>query len=95
MKPIFLPLKNLSGIITSGGTAQDLYAANDAPRHSFLFQNVSDTDMTLEFGATAVAGTGILVAAGLAYEPPPHVLHSGKCSVLCATTGKAFVCKIS
>ena len=93
MKPIHLPLSNYSGSITEGGTAQDVYAADNAPKTSFLFQNVSDTDMTIDFGITAVADKGILVAAGLAYEMPPGVMFTGRMSVLCATTGKKFVCK--
>lgn len=92
--PIILPLSNFSGTITTGGTAQDVYETAKAPRHSFLFQNVSDTDMTVEFGSDAVADKGILVKAGLAFEMPPGVLWSGRLSVLCATTGKAFVCKV-
>lgn len=93
MRPILLPLKNYSGTITAGGTAQDVYADNQAPKSYFLFQNVSDTDMTIDFGITAVEGTGILVKSGLAYEMPRFAMFTGRLSVLCATTGKAFVCK--
>ena len=93
MKPIHLPLRNYSGSITTGGTAQDVYSADTAPKTSFLFQNVSDTAMTIDFGITAEADKGILVAAGVAYEMPPGVMFTGRLSVLCATTGKKFVCK--
>lgn len=94
MKPVKLPLKNCSGTITANATAQDVYTAAQAPQHMLLFQNVSDTDMTIEFDGPAVVGEGILVKAGLAYEPPPHVIFSGRLSVICATAGKKFVCKI-
>lgn len=87
------PLINRSSTITAGGTAQNVYAQKDAPKHYLLFQNVSDTAMTIDFDRVAVAGTGILVAAGLAWEPPAGVMFGGYLSVLCATTGKAFVCK--
>lgn len=93
MKPIHLPLLNFSSTITEGGTAQDVYSAAQAPKNSFVFQNVSDTAMTLEWDADAVADKGILVAAGVAYEMPPGVMFTGRMSVLCATTGKKFVCK--
>ena len=60
-----------------------------------LFQNVSDTAMTIDFGVAAVADTGILIPAGTAWEPPSGYIFDGKLSVLCATTGKKFVCKIA
>ena len=95
MKPQLFPLRNFSGTITAGGTAQNVYTPATAPKvNGVLFQNVSDTDMTIDFDQDAVAGTGILVAAGLAYQTPEGFVFSGKLSVLCATTGKAFVCKI-
>lgn len=93
MKPVKLPLKNHSSTITAGGTAQDVYSAVEAPQFMTLFQNVSDTDMTIEFDAPAQVGKGILVKAGVAYQTPPNVVFSGRLSVICATTGKAFVCK--
>ena len=36
---------------------------------------------------------GIQVKAGEAYEPPAGIMFKGRMSVLCATTGKKFVCK--
>ena len=90
-----LPLTNKSGTITAGGTAQDVYPAAASPKHYFLFQNVSDEGMTIDFGTPAVVGKGILIAAGLAWEPPAGFLPQGRLSVVAATTGKAFVCKIA
>lgn len=87
------PLINRSGTITAGGTAQNVYAKGDAPKHYLLFQNVSDTAMTIDFDRAAVADTGILIPAGMAFEFPAGVMVGGYLSVLCATTGKAFVCK--
>ena len=93
MKPIKLPLKNFSGTIATNAVAQDVYTAAQAPQHMLLFQNVSDTDMTIEFDGPAVVDKGILVKAGLAYQNPPNVIFSGRLSVICATAGKKFVCK--
>lgn len=86
-------LNNLSGTITTGGTAQNVYAKAAAPKHYLLFQNVSDTAMTIDFDRAAVANEGILIPAGTAFEFPAGVMAGGYLSVLCATTGKAFVCK--
>lgn len=82
-----------SGTITAGGTAQQAAAANTSRRWLF-FQNVSDEVMWIDFGAEAVADQpSIKVAAGSAYENPPHFCPTGAVSVIGATTGKAFTCK--
>jgi len=87
------PLKDKSGAITAGGTAQEAYAKNDAPKYYCLFQNNSDTVMYIDFGIPATADTGIKIAAGVAWEPPGGVIFAGALSVLCATTGKKYCCK--
>lgn len=82
-----------SGTLTAGGTAQDIVAANKN-RQWLLFQNVSNEDMWLNFGAVAVAGQpSIKIVAGGSYENPPHFCPTGRISVIGATTGKAFTCK--
>ncbi len=98
--PQLVYMRHHSGTIAAGGTAQVVYnpkhaTTPDCPRNYFLFQNVSDEDMTIDFDRPAVAGQGILVAAGLAWEPPAGIIFAGFLSVLGATTGKAFVCKIA
>ena len=93
--PSHCKLRNKSGTIAAGGTAQDVYSEQDAPKVYLLFQNVSDTAMTIEFDGPAVADKGILIPAGTAWEPPSGYIFKGKLSVLCATTGKKFVCKIA
>ena len=93
MKPVKLPLKDYSAAIGADATAQDVYSAAAAPQHMLLFQNVSDTDMTIDFDKPAVVDEGILVKAGLAYQTPENVIFSGRLSVICATAGKKFVCK--
>jgi len=94
LTPAHLKLKNKSGTITEGGTSQEVWNTQDKPRYYCLFQNISDTDMTIDFGIPAVAGKGILVTAGLAWETPAGIMFDGPLNVICATTGKAFVCKI-
>ena len=93
LTPVHQPLINRSGSITTGGTAQEVYSKQDAPKYYLLFQNISDEDMTIDFNTDAVADQGILVPAGLAWEPPAGVIFDGKLSVLSATTGKKFICK--
>jgi hypothetical protein len=95
LTPAHIILNNKSGTITTGGTSQVVWTAQDQPRYYCLFQNVSDTDMTIEFKKPAVAGTGILIKAGVSWEPPAGIMFEGPMSVICATTGKAFVAKIA
>ncbi len=83
-------LTDRSGAITSGGTAQQVAAAN-ASRRYFLFQNNSDTDCWINFGVTAVASQpSIKIVAGGSYENPPHFCPTGLISVIGGTTGKTF-----
>lgn len=83
-----------SGTIATGGQAQTVANVN-ANRRWLLFQNVSDTDMWVNFSAAAVAGQSsiLLKANGGSYENPPQFCPTGLVSVMCATTGKAFVIK--
>lgn len=91
--PINTKLKNRSGSITAGGTAQDVYGDNDSPKHYIGMQNNSDTVMYFDFGRTATAATSFKLAPGSAWENPAGVMFYGRLSILCATTGKEFVCK--
>lgn len=93
LTPSKTKLIDRSGSITAGGTAQDVYDHRDGPKHYFLFQNRSDTVMYIDFGIDATSTTGIEIAAGGAWEPPAGIIFTGRLSVLCATTGKTFVCK--
>jgi hypothetical protein len=84
-----------SGTIATGGTAQQVMAVNHN-RRGILFQNVSDTDMWVDFGATAVADSpSIKVAAGLALPFMGSFMPTQYMSVICATTGKKYTCKES
>lgn len=90
-----LPATDRSTTITAGGTAQDVYTAGEEPKAGFEFFNTSDTVMYLDFDKDATTSKGIPVPAGSSYymPGPGGVVPSGRMSVLCATTGKTFVCK--
>jgi len=75
-----------SGTITTGGTAQQVAAANPS-RVGITFQNTSDTVMYLSENGTAASATnGYQLAAGA----PVNVSTNRAISVFCATTGKTF-----
>lgn len=86
-------LTDRSGTITSGGTAQTVMAAN--PTRSFLLvQNVSDTNMWINFDATAAATQpSILLAPSGGAILCDAKVPLGSVSIICATTGKAFTAK--
>ncbi|MCC6315347.1 MAG: hypothetical protein IT337_15190 [Thermomicrobiales bacterium] len=86
-------LTSRSGTITSGGTAQDLAAAN-ASRRGFAIQNLSTGDLYFNTEATAVAGQpSFKIAAGQLYETPIHAVPTGAVSIIGATTGQAFAAR--
>src|SRR4051812_40705374 len=63
-------LTDRSGTITTGAAAQQVMAAN-AKRRLIIFQNVSDTDMWINIGATATAGAGsIKIIPGFYWTSP-------------------------
>lgn len=77
-----------SGSITTGGTAQQLAAAN-AARKSLTIQNISDADLWVnEIGGTAAADTSgsWKVPAGSVFS----VSTNRAISIIGATTGKKF-----
>ncbi len=79
-----IELYDASGTITSGGTAQLIMPVSNR-RSSFLLQNISDTNMFIEFGparaaATLSSGTVASVAvtnAGFNYTMAPKVVFFG------------------
>lgn len=77
--------------ITAGATAQTVFAANSTRGYLFVL-NTSDTIMYLEVTGSDATSTSIPLAAnGGFYEP--LVAPTSAISILCATTGKAFVAK--
>ena len=83
------PLTPASGTITTGGTAQTLFAAN--PNRSYLFvQNTSANLMTVTVtGTTPSATVGIALPQYAAYEATSAV-STGPIQVWSATTGGTF-----
>lgn len=83
-----------SGEIDTGSTAQEVMDANSS-RAYLLFENVSDTDMWIDFGTDAVADQpSIKIAPDGSYElAEPGFVSTQALSVLCASAGKKFVCK--
>lgn len=88
------PLTDLSGTVTTGGTAQTVSAAK--PRRYLLIQNISAEDLWVNFGVAAVADSpSVLIPgaldAGLVFEA--GFIPDGYLSVIGATTGNKFVIK--
>jgi hypothetical protein len=88
-----------SGSVTTGGTSQQLAAANSTRKYLLLI-NLSDTIMWVNFGTAAVAdqpsiplGPANAIYDGGILEYNAGVVPSGSVNLLCATTGKKFVCK--
>lgn len=85
-----------SGTITSGGTAQNAFAAAAAV-HGFYFMNISTVAMWIrDDGTAATAGSGSILIPpnGGYYESPPLSTPTSALSVFCATTASAFTCKV-
>jgi hypothetical protein len=87
-------LTDRSGTITSGGTAQQLMAAN-AARMGFAVQNLSAGDLWIRTdGSAAVASQPSLkLSAGDYYETPAGGQPVGVVSIFGATTAQAFTAR--
>lgn len=82
-----------SGTIATGGTAQQLMAAN-ANRRGFVLQNQSSGDLYINGLATATADNNSLkIGAGGYYETPVHHVGTGAISIIGATAGAAYFCR--
>lgn len=84
-----------SGTITTGGTAQQVFAAR--PGRTYLFcQNPTTASEVLMVNAPGVAGAtngSYELAAGGALTFSNGFVPQGAVSVFAATTGHRFVCK--
>lgn len=81
---------SISGTVTTGGTAQELAAANSA-RRGMTLQNNSTGELRVSPFGTASAAAGYRVSAGdLLVLDSPHC-GVGAVSVWGSTTGQAFV----
>jgi hypothetical protein len=80
---------NRSGTIATGGTAQQLMAAN-ADRKGFTIQNLSTSDLWWSAAGTAAPNQpSYKIAAGMTYETPA-LYPLTAVSIYGATTGQAF-----
>lgn len=85
-------LTDLSGSITTGGTAQQLVAA-DANRHGWRLMNTSSGDLWFNDtgGAASAGGAGCYkLTAGGYYESPPGGASTAAITIYGATTGQTF-----
>jgi hypothetical protein len=79
-----------SGAITTGGTAQQLMAAN-TNRQGIEFYNNSVGSLWLNVVGTATVGGGSIEVRTGGYWSPP-VIPVTAISIIGATTGQAFTC---
>lgn len=83
-------LADISGTVTTGGTAQNAAAANSA-RRGFWIQNNSSGDLWISTIATAVQSQPSLkIPPGAYYESPLGGAGTGAISIIGATTAQAF-----
>lgn len=83
-------LTSRSGAITTGGTAQQLAAAN-ADRMGFSVQNLSTGDLWINtLGTAAASQPSIKLVSGAYFETPAGYGATGAISIFGATTGQAF-----
>ncbi len=82
-----------SGSITTGGTAQQLMAANSSRKYLFI-QNVSAADLWINFTTTAVADSpSIKLASGNAFFMESSFVSTEAISIIGATTGQKWTAK--
>ena len=86
-------LTNHSGTITTGGTAQQVVAAN-ANRNYLLLQNQSTGDLWFDLGVDAVQSQPSLkLVAGDSVVWEDNYIPTSSVSIIGATTGQAFAAK--
>lgn len=78
--------------ITQANVSQQLAPANPN-RSYFIFQNVSDTDMSLDFGQAAIIGTSFLCIPKASFVMEDSFISTQSINVICATQGKAYAAK--
>ena len=98
--PVNVGVTDCSGTVTTGGTAQNAFAAG-ATKHGFFIMNLSSDPMWINFtGAAVVGGSGSFLLpagsstiAGGSFTAPPGFGMNTALSVIAATTSDAFTCK--
>jgi hypothetical protein len=83
-----------SGLITQALTSQRVVAAN-LDRKYILFENVSDTDMWINFGTDAnLAQPSMLIkASGGSFTMETGFICTDQLNVICSVVSKGFICK--
>ena len=86
--------RDISGTVTTGGTAQAL-SAGLIDRAGFWVQNNSSGDLWIRDGGSvaAAAQPSLKITAGQLYESPITGVPSGSISIFGATTGQAFTAR--
>lgn len=77
-----------NGTITTGGTAQNLFAADPGRSGILALRNNSAERLWVEIGGTAAVDGGLPIEPGEYWESPGRV--SAALSILGATTGSKF-----
>ena len=81
---------NRSGVITAGGTAQQLMAANSI-RGGWWLQNLSTADLWVsDVGTAAASQPSLRIAPGVLYESPLGGSPVSALSIFGSTPGQAF-----
>ena len=82
--------------ITTGGTSQQVFAANSARKY-LLLQNISVEDLWVNFGAAATQDTPSLKllpnGVGILEFPQGGAIETGTIHIIGATTGSKYVAK--
>lgn len=90
--PTSAALVDHSGTIAVGGTSQTLSAAKS--RHYFFVQNLSTTNLYINFTSAASAGSGsILLLPNASFVQEGSLVSSELITIFGATTGQAFTAK--
>jgi hypothetical protein len=82
-------MKNISGSITSGGTAQALFNLSAQPYKGYWLRNNSAESIWIyENGTATAAQPSLEIKSGELYETPPNCgLFTEALSIIAATTG--------
>lgn len=90
------PLTDASGNIVTANSSQTVLPVNNNRKY-LLFQNLSDTDMYVNFGATATIGSGSIwigpAGGSIEFGGGFGFCPSNDLNVICYAAGKSFTCK--
>lgn len=91
--PADVALTDGSGTITTGGTSQQIFAANSTRNYLFV-QNLSSADEYINFGSAATTGAGsIKLISGASFVMESNTITNQTVNIIGATTGQSFTAK--